>query len=281
MSRSILKDKYMRRYYTGRSCISSHWDDPIRNHHRQDEMPKNSPSRLVLSHCSANVSWLEDSTSFGGHSRPHGGHRRVSGLVRASLKCEQRKEMLEQLAEYYFPHTDSDKQHMITNKNSLEDINPDSLATGLIIIEDDKEEGQSTYGADLAFLFAVDNRIPTIYYSLDKKEEDLVSILLNKLCSQYKKNVAILSAATQKEWDSIQDGIIRLSKSPLYIDDSTDLTIDMIHTLERVAISEKKERLIIIDGIHLLEEENPIQRLESMAAELDVTIIALQKHMTQ
>ncbi len=69
-------------------------------------------------------------------------------------------------------------------------------------------------------------------------------------------------------------------QSPLYFDDSTDLTIDMIHTLERVAISEKKERLIIIDGIHLLEEENPIQRLESMADDLDVTIIALQKHMT-
>ena len=169
---------------------------------------------------------------------------------------------------------------MITTKNSLEDITPDSLATGLIIIEDDKEEGLSTYGADLAFLFAVDNSIPTIYYSLDKKEEYLVSILLNKLCSQYTKNVASLSAAMQKEWDSIQDGIIRLSKSPLYIDDSTDLTIDMIYTLERVAISEKKERLIIIDGIHLLEEENPIQRLESMADDLDVTIIALQKHIT-
>ena len=169
---------------------------------------------------------------------------------------------------------------MITTKNSLEDIIPDSLATGLIIIEDDKEKGLSTYGADLAFLFAVDNSIPTIYYSLDKKEEYLVSILLNKLCSQYTKNVASLSAAMQKEWDSIQDGIIRLSKSPLYIDDSTDLTIDMIYTLERVAISEKKERLIIIDGIHLLEEENPNQRLESMADDLDVTIIALKKHMT-
>lgn len=31
-------------------------------------MPKNCPSRLVLNHCSADVHWLEDSTSFGGHS---------------------------------------------------------------------------------------------------------------------------------------------------------------------------------------------------------------------
>jgi len=51
-------------------------------------------------HCSAVVSWLEDSISaVGGHSRPVGGHRRVSGLVRASLKEETRKLMQEQLEE--------------------------------------------------------------------------------------------------------------------------------------------------------------------------------------
>ena len=90
----------MRKCYTGRSFKLSKRDDPIRNPHRQDEMPKNNPSKLILVHCSGiKVDWLQDSTSFGGHSRPYGGHRRVGGLVRASLKREQRKEMLEQLAE--------------------------------------------------------------------------------------------------------------------------------------------------------------------------------------
>ena len=98
MSRSILKDKFMRRCYKGRSFKSSKWDDPIRNPHRQDEMPKNTPSKLVLMHCSA----------VGGHSRPAGGHRRVSGLVRASLKEETRKLMQEQLAEYYEPQDHSE-----------------------------------------------------------------------------------------------------------------------------------------------------------------------------
>lgn len=99
MSKSKLRNKYIRSLYMGHSFFASKMNDPVRNPHRQDEMPKNCPSRLILSHCSADVHWLEDSTSFGGHSRPHGGHRRVSGLVRASLKCEQRKEILEQLAE--------------------------------------------------------------------------------------------------------------------------------------------------------------------------------------
>ena len=43
------------------------------------------------------VDWLQDSTSFGGHSRPKGGHRQVSGLVRASLKKETRRQILAEL----------------------------------------------------------------------------------------------------------------------------------------------------------------------------------------
>lgn len=104
MSRSRLRDKFMMRCYTGRSFKLSKWDDPIRNPHRQDEMPKNNPSKLIRLHCpGVKVNWLQDSTSFGGHSRSKGGRRMVSGLVRASLKSEQRKLVLEQLAEYYGP----------------------------------------------------------------------------------------------------------------------------------------------------------------------------------
>lgn len=98
MSKSKLRSKYMRSLYKGHSLFTSKMDDPVRNPHRQDEMPKNKPSRLVSVHCgSMKVDWLQDSTSFGGHSRPKGGHRRVSGLVRASLRRETRKLILEQL----------------------------------------------------------------------------------------------------------------------------------------------------------------------------------------
>ena len=101
MSRSKLRDKFMRKCYTGKSYKGSHENDPVRNPHRQDEMPKNMPSRLIFLHGpGVKVDWLQDSTSFGGHSRPKGGYRMVSGLVRASLKRESQKQILEQLADY-------------------------------------------------------------------------------------------------------------------------------------------------------------------------------------
>lgn len=59
----------MIRCYKGQSFKSSKWDDPIHNPHRQDEMPKNMPSKLIQLHCPwIKVDWLQDSTSFGGHS---------------------------------------------------------------------------------------------------------------------------------------------------------------------------------------------------------------------
>ena len=97
MSRSYLRNKWIRKYVRETYIykrLSTH-----RNPHHLDEMPKNWPSRLITSHCSADVHWLQESTSFGGHSIPKGGHRRVSGIVRASLKEETRKEIQEQMRE--------------------------------------------------------------------------------------------------------------------------------------------------------------------------------------
>lgn len=100
MSRSRLRSKFMRERYRGESFIVSKMGIPIKNSHRQDEMPKNSPSRYILTHCSADVSWLQESTSFGGHRIPKGGHRRVSGLVRASSKREAYRVMCEAIEDY-------------------------------------------------------------------------------------------------------------------------------------------------------------------------------------
>ena len=85
----------MRKQYTkaGRTFAQSMMKDIDRNPHRLDEMPKNRASRYITTHCSADVSWLQEPGSFGGHRIPKGGHRRVSGLVRAKAKEEVRKHL--------------------------------------------------------------------------------------------------------------------------------------------------------------------------------------------
>lgn len=100
MSRSKLKNKWMRKQYTnmGRRLHMGNMKDVDRNPHRLDEVPKNSPSKYITMHCDWGlVSWLQESTSYGGHGIPKGGHRRVSGIVRARVKEEVRREISEEL----------------------------------------------------------------------------------------------------------------------------------------------------------------------------------------
>ena len=43
------------------------------------------------------MAWLQESTSFGGHKIPKGGHRKVSGIVRAKVREEVRREIVNEL----------------------------------------------------------------------------------------------------------------------------------------------------------------------------------------
>ena len=87
----------MREITTGQSFFHTKQKEIIRNKHRQDEMPKNRASKLVYMHCSVCVDWLDHPGYCEGHRPRRGGHRRVSGLVRASLKEELRKRLKEEL----------------------------------------------------------------------------------------------------------------------------------------------------------------------------------------
>ena len=94
MSHSKLHNKFMRKQWKGRSLFMAKADLPVRNEHRHDECPKNKPSKFITTRCSfSKVAWLQESTSFGGHKIPKGGHRKVSGIVRAKVREEVRREI--------------------------------------------------------------------------------------------------------------------------------------------------------------------------------------------
>ena len=94
MSRSKLHNKFMRKQWKGRSLFMAKADLPVQNEHRQDECPKNKPSKFITTRCSlSKVSGLQESTSFGGHKIPKGGHLKVSGVARAKVREEVRREI--------------------------------------------------------------------------------------------------------------------------------------------------------------------------------------------
>ena len=91
MSDSRIKNKWMREQMFAEKQHAMRRTGR-HNPHRLDEAPKNRPSKYITTRC-PNAAWLQESTSFGGHKIPKGGHRRVSGIVRAKTKEEIREEV--------------------------------------------------------------------------------------------------------------------------------------------------------------------------------------------
>ena len=92
MSRSYLHDKEILKRMSFMRPLG-------KNPHKHDEVPKNHVSKYVSIHGGSYAAWMEDATSFGGHKRQKGGHRRVSGIVRAHVKKEILQQINEQMEE--------------------------------------------------------------------------------------------------------------------------------------------------------------------------------------
>ena len=84
---------------------------------------------------------------------------------------------------------------------SIKEISANNLELGgLSLVIDSKSESQTSTGADIAFQVAVDNRIPTIYFSLEssRKEDVILRELLTILFSRYAENNGEFATATLK-----------------------------------------------------------------------------------
>ena len=88
MSRSYLHSKFMREYYKSNT----------KNPHKLDELPKNNPSKHILSHCDNwKIKWIEKTPFCRGHYRPKNYHNIINGIVRAKIKEEDRQIINEQI----------------------------------------------------------------------------------------------------------------------------------------------------------------------------------------
>ena len=82
----------MRKIIDGRSFYVAKWVIEPRNKHRQDEMPKNTPSRFIQQCISwRKNSWLLEPSTFCSHKPHKGANRMISGIIRAKVKAERRK----------------------------------------------------------------------------------------------------------------------------------------------------------------------------------------------
>jgi replicative DNA helicase len=160
----------------------------------------------------------------------------------------------------------------------------------LIILAARPSVGKTAFVLTMARNMAVDYNIPVAFFSLEMSQTQLVKRLLvsetgipsDKIWGAKKFN-------DPQDWDTLNERIGKLSKAPLWIDDTPSLSIYEFRSKARRLVQTQNVKMIIIDYLQLMtgpvelrgmreQEVSAISRsLKSIAKDLNVPILALSQ----
>lgn len=161
----------------------------------------------------------------------------------------------------------------------------------LIIIAARPGIGKTAFTLNLATNAALesDEHFPVAFFSLEMGAGELIKRMQADVGSIELDRCINASKMTQDEWDRSIDAGSKLSKAPIYIDDTAGITLSQLKSKATKLVAKKKVRMIIIDYLQLMkgderrggnreQEISQISRnLKGMAKELNVPVIALSQ----
>jgi replicative DNA helicase len=157
----------------------------------------------------------------------------------------------------------------------------------LIIVAARPSMGKTAFCLNLAHNIAAGYQLPVAVFSLEMSKEQLVQRLLASeagIESSYLRSGRI----AQNQWENLSRAIDKLSETPIFIDDTANITVTQIRSQARRLQAEQNKDLglVIIDYLQLMEGtgDNRVQELsritrslKGLARELSVPIIALSQ----
>ena len=170
----------------------------------------------------------------------------------------------------------------------------DSLTQGfqksdLIIIAGRPSMGKTALSLNIASNLIKNSKLPVLFFSLEMSKEQIMYRLLSM---ETNINQMRLKSGKlyQNDWIKLNKIIKIISKFPLFIDDTFDLSIqDIKSKIKTILFEQNKLGLVIIDYIQLMQNtnsknENRVQELsqitrslKTIAREFDIPIIGLSQ----
>ncbi|MBR5235786.1 MAG: replicative DNA helicase [Clostridia bacterium] len=146
--------------------------------------------------------------------------------------------------------------------------------------------GKTSFALNIATHAAVHGHVPVAIFSLEMSSTQLVSRIISSEML-IDSNHLRTGELTDEDWEKIAVSLSELGQAPIYINDSTNVTISDIRAKCRRLKLEKNLGLIVIDYLQLMQgtraesrqqEISDISRsLKILAKELDVPIVALSQ----
>lgn len=172
--------------------------------------------------------------------------------------------------------------------NKLDEITSGFQNGELITIAGRPAMGKTSFALSIAKNVAVDNKIPTLFFSLEMNATTVVNRLISNLC-EIATNKIVSGQLMSDEQDRLYKRIELLTNVPLFIDDTPGLSIEGISNRVKKSVEENAIKLVIIDYFQLIATPNRSNRtrhdelaeimhkLKNMARELDIPIVILSQ----
>ena len=168
----------------------------------------------------------------------------------------------------------------------------DELTNGLhggqmVIVAARPSVGKSTLALDFARSAAVKNNLTAAFFSLEMSQSEIVMRLLSAECSVPLNHIRN-GRMTEDDWQRIIPRSDKISRAPLFIDDSPNLTMMEIRAKARRLKQRHDLRLVVIDYIQLMSSGRKVEsrqlevsefsrQIKLLAKELDIPVIALSQ----
>jgi replicative DNA helicase len=184
-------------------------------------------------------------------------------------------------------HKDGTMTGVPTGFTELDDLTNGLHPGQMVIVAARPALGKSTLALDFARAAAIKNDMPTIFFSLEMGRSEIAMRLLSAEASIPLQSMR-KGMVNSQDWATIAATRGRINDSPLYIDDSPNLTLVEIRAKCRRLKQRVGLKMVIIDYLQLMtsgkrvesrqQEVSEFSRaLKLLAKELQVPVVALSQ----
>ncbi|MEW5932408.1 MAG: replicative DNA helicase, partial [Bacillota bacterium] len=157
----------------------------------------------------------------------------------------------------------------------------------LLIIAARPSVGKTTFALNLARQVAVRQKLPVAIFSLEMSREQVAMRLLSSEAGVEQQKIR-RGELEEQEWQALSRGLARLGPAPIFIDDTSSISILELRTKTRRLCTEVGAGVVIVDYLQLLrttgrmenrqQEISEISRsLKALARELRIPVVALSQ----
>jgi replicative DNA helicase len=149
----------------------------------------------------------------------------------------------------------------------------------LIIVAARPSVGKSAFVTNIAEHVGIIEKIPTAIFSLEMSKEQLTQRML---CAQARVNAHKVRTGflAQADWPKLTDAAGRLSKAPIFIDDTPGISVLELRAKARRMKAQHNIQLIIVDYLQLMRADDSLENRQQEISTISRSLKALAREVS-